>query len=67
LLRMRVFFKDTWHFKNIFREFEAYLKISILIEDIFREIQAFFHAFEGFSKIARIFKYIFIGSKAFIK
>jgi hypothetical protein len=41
--RMRVFFKKAWHFKNIFREFVAFLKISILYEDIFREIEAFFN------------------------
>jgi hypothetical protein len=47
-LRMRgVFFKNVRHFKDIFREFEAFfkdiLKISILFEDIFREIEAFFN------------------------
>jgi hypothetical protein len=31
-------FKNAWHFKDIFREFEAFLKISILFEDIFRDI-----------------------------
>jgi hypothetical protein len=35
------FFKNTGHFKDIFREFEAFLKISILFEDIFRGIEAF--------------------------
>jgi hypothetical protein len=30
-------------FKDIFREFEAFLKISILFEDIFRETETFFN------------------------
>jgi hypothetical protein len=38
---MAFFLKSVWHFEDIFREFEAFLKISILLEDIFREIQAF--------------------------
>jgi hypothetical protein len=29
-------------FENIFREIEAFVKISILFEGIFREIEAFF-------------------------
>jgi hypothetical protein len=33
------FFNKFWHFKDIYREFEAFLKISILIEDNFKEIQ----------------------------
>jgi hypothetical protein len=37
----RLFFKNAWHLKDIFREFEAFLKISILFEDIFREIESF--------------------------
>jgi hypothetical protein len=35
-------FKNAWHFKVIFREFKAFSKISILSEDIFREIEVFF-------------------------
>jgi hypothetical protein len=38
----RLFIKNVWHFKDIFREFEAFLKISILFEDISREIGDFF-------------------------
>jgi hypothetical protein len=45
-------------FEDIFREMEvsvwkygAFIKISIIIEDFFREIEAF-------SRIARLFKYI---------
>jgi hypothetical protein len=57
----RLFFKNAWHFKNIFREFETFLNISILFEDIFREIEAYFNLCEGFSKIARLFIYIFSG------
>jgi hypothetical protein len=37
----RLFSKNAWHFKEIFREFEAIFKISILFEDIFKEIWAF--------------------------
>jgi hypothetical protein len=50
----RLFFKNTWHFKNIF-------------EDIFRIIEALLNKCESFSKIARFFKYIFSGIKAFQK
>jgi hypothetical protein len=41
VLRMRSFFdfKNSWHFKDIFREIEAFVKISILFEGIFREIE----------------------------
>jgi hypothetical protein len=35
--------ENAWLFKDIFREFEAFLKILILFEDIFREIEAFFN------------------------
>jgi hypothetical protein len=38
----------------------ASLKISIIFEDFFREIEAF-------SRIVRLFNYIFIGMKAFLK
>jgi hypothetical protein len=38
--------------------FEAFIKISIIFEAFFREIEAF-------SKIARLFKYIFSGNEAF--
>jgi hypothetical protein len=38
----RLFFENAWHFKDIFREFEAFLRISIPFEDIFREIEVFF-------------------------
>jgi hypothetical protein len=38
---MRGFFNNAWHFGDIFRDFEAILKISIHFEDIFREIKAF--------------------------
>jgi hypothetical protein len=44
----RLFFKNAWHFKDIFRAFEAFLKISILFEDIFREIESF--SSKAFSK-----------------
>jgi hypothetical protein len=39
----KLFFENGRHFKDIFREFEAFLKVSILIENIFREIEAFFN------------------------
>jgi hypothetical protein len=39
----RLFVKNAWHFKDIFREFEAFLKLSILVEDISREIETFFN------------------------
>jgi hypothetical protein len=39
----RLFFENAWHFKDIFRAFEAFLKISILFEDISIEIEAFFN------------------------
>jgi hypothetical protein len=38
----------------------AFIKISILFEDFFREIQAF-------SRIIRLFKFIFTGIEAFLK
>jgi hypothetical protein len=59
------FFENTSHFKDIFREFEAFLKISFIFEYIFREIQAFFDYCEGFLKIAKLFKNIFSGIEAF--
>jgi hypothetical protein len=34
-------FKNAWHFKDIFKEIEAFLQISILFEGILREIEAF--------------------------
>jgi hypothetical protein len=43
VFRMLVFFENMWHLKDIFREFEAFLKISIIFEDIFREIEACFN------------------------
>jgi hypothetical protein len=52
-LSMRVIFKKIS--ENIF----SISKISILFEDIFREIVAFFNYCEGFSKIARFFQYNF--------
>jgi hypothetical protein len=36
------FFKEFDAFKIIFRDMEAFVKISILFEVIFREIEAFF-------------------------
>jgi hypothetical protein len=36
------FFENARLFKYIFRKFEAFLNISILFEDIFREIEVFF-------------------------
>jgi hypothetical protein len=60
LKNSRLFFKNAWNFKDIFREFEAFLKISILFEDIFREIKAIL-------KVARLFKYIFSGIEASLK
>jgi hypothetical protein len=42
-LRMRGFFVFFFvAFKDIFREIEAFSKISILFEDKFRQIEAFF-------------------------
>jgi hypothetical protein len=38
----------------------AFIKISIIFEDFFREI-------ETFSRIARLCKYIFSGIEAFLK
>jgi hypothetical protein len=38
----RLFFTNACHFKDMFREFEAFLKILILFEDIFREIEAYY-------------------------
>jgi hypothetical protein len=35
-------FKNSWHYEDIFREIEAFVKISIVFEGIFREIEAFF-------------------------
>jgi hypothetical protein len=40
-LRKRIFFKNAWHFKDIVREFKAFLSILIVFEDIFREIEVF--------------------------
>jgi hypothetical protein len=40
-ITVRLFFENAWHFKDIFREFEDFLKISIVFEDIFRKIEAF--------------------------
>jgi hypothetical protein len=37
------FLKNAWHFKDIFREFDLFYKISILFEAIVREIEAFFN------------------------
>jgi hypothetical protein len=34
----RLFFENAWLFKDIFREFEAFVKIKGLLKDIFREI-----------------------------
>jgi hypothetical protein len=31
-------YKNSWHFKDIFREIEAFVMISILFEGIFRDI-----------------------------
>jgi hypothetical protein len=39
---VRFFFKNEWHFRDILKESEDFLKISIHFEDIFREIEAFF-------------------------
>jgi hypothetical protein len=44
-----------------------FFNISILFEDIFRKIEAFFNQCEGFSKIARLFKDILIEIEAFLK
>jgi hypothetical protein len=42
-LRMRGFvFENSWLFKDIFREIEAFVKISIHFQGIFREIEDFF-------------------------
>jgi hypothetical protein len=41
-LRMRgYFFKNAWHFKDIFRAFKVFFEISIVFKDIFRVIEAF--------------------------
>jgi hypothetical protein len=37
----KLFLKIAWHFKEIFREFEAFLKISILFEDISEKLRLF--------------------------
>jgi hypothetical protein len=38
-------FENAWHIKDYFTKFEAFLKIMIIFEDIFREIEAFFWLF----------------------
>jgi hypothetical protein len=53
-------------FKQINRR-AIFKNFSILFEDIFREIEAFFIQFEGFSKITCLFKYIFSGIDVFLK
>jgi hypothetical protein len=54
--------KITRHFEDIPREMKAscgaFIKISVILEAFFREIEAF-------SKIARLFKYIFRGIETF--
>jgi hypothetical protein len=60
-------FKNAWHFSDIFREIEAFVKISILSEGIFREIEAFSNKYEAFLKMVRLLKYIFSGIEAFLK
>jgi Zn-finger protein len=50
-----IHFENAWHFKDIFRVFEAFLKISMLFEYIFREIEAFLKYFEAFLKNPRLF------------
>jgi hypothetical protein len=47
----RLFLKIAWHFKDIFREFEAFFKD-------FRETEVFFNKCEGFSK--QVFLKIFL-------
>jgi hypothetical protein len=55
-LRMRAFFlKNAWHFKDFFREFEDFLKVWILFENIFRVIEAFFSSCEGLSNFLNTF------------
>jgi hypothetical protein len=49
-------FKNSWHFKDIFRGIEAYLKISILFEGSSREIQAYLKVMLGFSSNVRQFE-----------
>jgi hypothetical protein len=69
-LRMRGFFKNAWHFKDIYyREVETFLKISILFEDIFQRnikiliiFKDFFREIEAFSRTA----YIYIGIDGFV-
>jgi hypothetical protein len=39
----------------------AFSKILFPFEDIFREIETLFNEYEGFSKIARLSKYIELG------
>jgi hypothetical protein len=38
----KLFSKNAWHFKDTFREFENFLKISTVFEDICREIETLF-------------------------
>jgi hypothetical protein len=42
IARMRgYFFKNAWHFADIFRAFRVFFEISIVFKDIFRVIEAF--------------------------
>jgi hypothetical protein len=50
-----LYFKNAYHFKDIFREYEAFLKISILFEDIFREIEAFLIKVRSFQRFLNTF------------
>jgi hypothetical protein len=45
LVRGRLAIVAMRHIKDFFRKFEAFLKILIIFEDIFREIEAFFWLF----------------------
>jgi hypothetical protein len=61
--KARLFLKNAWHFKDIFIEFEAFLKwyeaflkISKLFNYIFSLIETFLKCCEAFKKIRRFLK-----------
>jgi hypothetical protein len=67
VLKIEDFLNRTRLFEDISREMKAsvkkcgtFIKISIIFEDLFREIDAF-------SRIARLFIYIFGGIEVFLK
>jgi hypothetical protein len=54
-------------FKYIFREFEAFFKISILFEDILREDEAFFFNVRDFKRLRGFLNTFFSEISAFFK